>query len=189
VARRLSPAVGAEGRIISIEMLRCLSDRARHYACERGFANLEFRPGLAQRLPLPNGIADAAVNEWTGGIWELGLGPAMVREMARVVRPGGRIAVTHRLVRIPLDRLAEPWVQYDAIYDWVRSAFACPELTILSERIWGQIAPSLIGERANLWRKQYLPCAIDPHDFIYEHETDAGAHADVYLTILAERQP
>jgi ubiquinone/menaquinone biosynthesis C-methylase UbiE len=93
VARRLAPAIGREGVIISIEMRRFLSERARRFACERDLTNLQFRPGLAERLPLPDGSVDAAVNEWTGAIWELGLGPAMVAEMARVVRPGGRIVV------------------------------------------------------------------------------------------------
>lgn len=186
VARRLAPAVGPDGAIISLEMYRCISDRARQIACDRRFTNLHFRPGLAQRIPLPDGVADAAVNEWTGAIWELGLGPAMIGEMRRVVRPGGRIAVTHRLVRLPLARLGEPWVQYEEIYGWVRAAFNRPDLTILGERVWGQVAPSMIGEHASWWRKQYLPCAVDQHDFVYEHEAQEGVHADVYLTIIAE---
>lgn len=186
VARRMAPAVGPDGIVLSIEMIRCLSDRARQFACDRGFTNLHFRPGLAQRLPLADAIADAAVNEWTGAIWELGLGPTMIGEMVRVVRPGGRIAVTHRLVRLPLARLGEPWVQYGQIYDWVRDAFARPDLTIVAERVWGQIAPSLIGENARLWRKQYLPCVTEPFDFAYQSEADAGPHADVYLTMIAQ---
>ncbi|MEG3164346.1 class I SAM-dependent methyltransferase [Sphingomonas sp. PB2P19] len=186
VARRLAPAVGPDGVVLSFEMLRCVSDRARAIACDRGFTNVQFRPGLAQRIPLPDGAADAAVNEWTGAIWELGIGPAMIAEMQRVVRVGGRIAVTHRLVRLPLSRLREPWVQYDEIYGWVRSAFDRPDLTIVAERVWGQIAPSMIGEPASQWRKQYLPCAVDPHDFTYAHEAHEGPHADVYLTIIAE---
>ncbi len=188
VARRLSPAVGDDGLVISIEMYRCLSDRARRFACERNFTNLHFRPGLAQRLPLPDATADAAVNEWTGGIWELGLGPAMIGEMARVVRPGGRIAVTHRLVRLSLDALARPWVQYDDIYKWIREAFVHPGLSIVVERIWGQIVPSMIGDNATLWRKQYMPRLINPYDVIYKSDDGPGARADVYLTIIAQRQ-
>jgi ubiquinone/menaquinone biosynthesis C-methylase UbiE len=187
VARRLAPAVGQEGLIISIEMLRCLTDRARHFACERNFTNLHFRTGVAQRIPLPDGAVDAAVNEWTGGIWELGLGPAMVKEMARVVRPGGRIAVTHRLVQIPLTQLAQPWVQYEEIYDWMRKAFLHPALTIITERVWGQIVPSLVGENATHWRKQYMPRLINPFDLIYECDDNPGVRADVYLTIIAQR--
>jgi ubiquinone/menaquinone biosynthesis C-methylase UbiE len=188
VARRLAPVVGQDGLIISIEMLRCLSDRARHFAGERNLTNVHFRPGLAQRIPLPDGTADAAVNEWTGAIWELGLGPAMVREMARVVRPGGRIAVSHRLVRIPLARLGQPWVQYEEIYDWMRNAFARQELTIITERVWGHTVPSLVGENATEWRKQYIPRLVNPFDMTYQREENPGPHADIYLTIIAERE-
>lgn len=188
VARRLSPAVGQEGLIISIEMLRCLSDHASHFACEKNMFNLHFRPGLAQRIPLPNDTVDAAVNEWTGGIWELGIGPAMVKEMARVVRPGGRIAVTHRLVRLPLNRLGQPWVQYEEIYNWMRDAFTLPDLTIITERVWGQIASSLAGENATHWRKQYMPHIINRFDLTYDCDDYPGSHADIYLTIIAQRQ-
>jgi SAM-dependent methyltransferase len=187
VARRLSPAVGRRGLIISIEMSRCVSDRACSFATERNMTNLQFRTGLAQRIPLPDAAVDAAVNEWTGAIWELGLGPAMVREMTRVVRPGGRIAVSHRLVRLPLARLGQPWVQYDKIHQWMTDAFRQPELTIVRHCVWGQTASSLVGENATLWRKQYLPLLINPHDMIYGSDKEPGDHADVYLTIIAQR--
>lgn len=188
VARRLSPAVGNEGLVISLEMFRCLSDRARRFAWEGGYTNLHFRPGLAQRIPLPDASADAAVNEWTGAIWELGLGPTLIREMARVVRPGGRIAATHRLVQLRLSSLDQPWVQYEKIYAWMREAFTHPELTIVSERVWGQITPSLVGENANLWRKQYMPRLINPFDLIYQQDETPDTCADVYLTVVAQRQ-
>ena len=188
VARRLAPLVGKEGLVISIEMLRCASDRARHFVCERNILNVDFRPGLAQRIPLTDSTVDAAVNEWTAGIWELGLGKAMVSEMTRVVRPGGRLAVTHRLVRLPLTRLGEYWAQYEDIYEWMCDAFEHPQLTIVTKRVWGQVVPTLVGENATFWRKQYLPRLIDPFDMIYEYEDHPGAHADVYLTIIAQRQ-
>ena len=190
VARRLAPAVGPDGIIISIEMRRFLTERARRFAYEGNFTNLQFRPGLAERLPLPDRSVDAAVNEWTGAIWELGLGPTMVKEMARVVRPGGRIAVTHRLVQLGLDALDMPWVQYEKIYRWMRDAFRRPELTIVAERIWGQIVPSTGGQDATLWVEQYMPRLVNPNDRIFPHEdSDQGSsHADVYLTIIAERR-
>jgi ubiquinone/menaquinone biosynthesis C-methylase UbiE len=187
VARRLSPAVGDEGLVISIEMLRLLSDRAAGFACDLGFRNVQFRTGLAQRIPLPDGTVDAAVNEWTGAIWELGLGPAMIREMARVVRIGGRIAATHRLVQLHAGSLANPWVQYPDIYPWMRKAFAQPGLEIVAERVWGQMVPSLAGERANQWRKQYLPRLVDPFDVAFGDDATPDASVDVYLTVVAQR--
>jgi ubiquinone/menaquinone biosynthesis C-methylase UbiE len=189
VARRLAPAVGPHGIVISIELRRFLTERARRFAYEGNFTNLQFRPGRAERLPLPDNSVDAAVNEWTGAIWELGLGPTMVKEMARVVRPGGRIAVTHRLVQLHLDALDKPWVQYEQIYRWVRDAFRHPELTIVAERVWGQTVPSKGGENASLWVEQYMPRLVNPHDRIFPHEDpDRGSSlADVYLTMVAER--
>lgn len=190
VARRLAPSIGADGMIVSIEMRRFLSERARKFACEAGLTMLQFRPGLAERLPLPDASVDAAVNEWTGAIWELGLGPAMVREMIRVVRPGGRIAVSHRLVKLQLGQLAAPWVQYDEIYSWVRRAVEHPDLTIVAERVWGQTVPSLKGENASNWTEQYMPRLLDPEDRLFtDAETEArGPGADVFLTLIAERR-
>ena len=129
------------------------------------------------------------MNEWTGAIWELGLGSTMVKEMARVVRPGGRIAVTHRVVQLQLDALDKPWVQYPRIYDWVRDAFRHPELAIIAQRVWGQIVPSKTGLNASLWREQYVPRLVNPDDRIFPKESFDGesVRADVYLTIVAER--
>jgi SAM-dependent methyltransferase len=190
VARRLSPAVGPDGIVISIDMRRCLTERARRFAWEGNFTNLQFRPGLAERLPLPDESIDAAVNEWTGAIWELGLGPAMVNEMVRVVRPGGRIAVTHRLVQLQLDALDRPWVQYGQIYEWVRDAFRHPELTIVAERVWGQTIPSKGGVNASHWVERYMPRLVNDTDRVFpEEDPDRGASlADVYLTMVAERR-
>lgn len=190
VARRLAPAVGRDGLVISIELRRFLTERARRFAYEGNFTNLQFRPGRAERLPLPDKSVDAAVNEWTGAIWELGLGPTMVEEMVRVVRPGGRIAVTHRLVQLQLRALNEPWVQYEQIYQWMREAFHHPQLTIVSELIWGQTVPSKGVDNASLWVEQYLPRLVNPNDriFLDGEPNDGSSQADVYLTIIAERR-
>jgi SAM-dependent methyltransferase len=187
VARRLRPAVGADGVVVSVELRRMFVERARQFACDANLPNLQFRTGLAQRIPLPDRSVDAAVNEWTGAIWRLGLGPAMVNEMVRVVRPGGRIAVTHRLVQMRLNALTEPWVQYKDIYGWVRRAFDHPELVVVAERVWGQTIPSVTGEDPNKWFERYMPRLMSPRN-----ETVQNQHAtttmDVYLTLVAERR-
>jgi SAM-dependent methyltransferase len=186
VARRLSPAVGQGGVIISIEMRRLLIEQARRFACERGFTNLQFRPGIAQRLPLPDGSMDAAVNEWTGAIWHLGLGPAMLKEMTRVVRPGGRIAVTHRLVTLRLDELGQPTVQFPEIYRWARDAFDQAGLTIIAERVWGQTVPSRSGQLMSGWVERFLPRLVNPPDATFPPE-EGPPPADVFLTLIGER--
>ncbi len=188
VARRLAPAVGPDGVIVSIELRRMFVERARRFACEANLTNLQFRTGMAQRIALPDRSVDAAINEWTGAIWRLGLGPAMVNEMVRIVRPGGRIAVTHRLVQLRFDTLTEPWVQYKDIYAWVRSAFDHPELTVVAERVWGQTIPSVTGEDPNNWFERYLPRLMSPRGETVKNP-HATTTADVYLTMVAERRP
>lgn len=189
VARRLRPAIGAGGRIVSIELRRPLTELARRFACEQDALNLQFRPGNARRLPLPDGSVDAAVSEWTGTIWRLGIGPAMVSEMARVVRPGGRIAVTHRLVQLRLGALDQPWVQYPEIYRWVRDAFEIPELTIVAERVWGQTLPSLAGESTLDWTERFMPRLAPHHGEKLEDDGDPRSPlVDVYMTMIAERR-
>lgn len=185
VARRLAPAVGEEGLVISIEMRRLITERARRFAYEGKLTNLQFRVGLTERLPIPDAAVDAAVNEWTGAIWELGLGDVMLKEMTRVVRPGGRIAVTHRLVQLQLDALGEPWVQYDDIVQWVRDAFDQPGLTIIKERVWGQVVPSKEGEPESEWFEQYMPRLVNPNNGTFHAEHHE--FADVYLTVIAEK--
>lgn len=189
VARRLSLAIGDDGIVISIERRRFIVERARRFALEGNFTNLQFRVGRAERLPLPDGVMEAAVNEWTGAIWELGLGTEMVNEMARVVRPGGRVAVTHRLVQLDVNALHEPWVQYPEIYWWVRDAFRHPELAIVAERVWGQIVPSQAGDNASQWREAHLPRLVNPNNYVLPADDPerATGHADVFLTTIAER--
>jgi SAM-dependent methyltransferase len=190
VARRLAPAIGPDGIIVSIELRRPLTERARRFAYEQSALSLQFRPGLAQRLPLPDGSVDAAVSEWTGAIWRLGIGPAMVSEMARVVRPGGRIAVTHRLVQLRLGALDQPWVQYKDIYRWVRDAFLLPELTIVAERVWGQTLPSVAGEHPRDWTERFMPrLAAHQGEKLEADDGDPRSPlVDVFLTMIAERR-
>ena len=74
--------------------------------------------GQGEILPFRDGAFD---HVYSLGSFNYFSNPAgSLREMARVVRPGGRLAVTHRLVAMHLAALADPWVQYPEIYGWVR---------------------------------------------------------------------
>ena len=54
--------------------------------------------------------------------------------------------------------------------------------------MWGQTVSTLVGEKATAWRKHYLPRVVNPFDVTYSHEEAPGPHADVCLTIIAERR-
>ncbi|MCC7355911.1 MAG: methyltransferase domain-containing protein [Anaerolineae bacterium] len=88
--------VGPNGQVIGVDMTPAMLEKARHNAAIGGFTNVEFREGLAEALPVPGGWADVVISN---GV--LNLIPdkgAALREMARVLKPGGRLQVGDILV-------------------------------------------------------------------------------------------
>jgi len=91
-----SKLVGANGRVIGIDMTPEMINKAQSGAKEMGSTNVEFREGLAEELPLPNDFADVVISN---GV--LNLTPNKVdtlREWSRVLKPGGRLYIGDILV-------------------------------------------------------------------------------------------
>ncbi len=89
--------VGPEGRVIGVDMTPSMLEKARHAAEETGLANVEFREGYAEALPVNDGWADVVISN---GV--LNLMPdkaAGLHEMARVLKPGGRLQIGDILVQ------------------------------------------------------------------------------------------
>jgi len=89
--------VGPSGRVIGIDMTPAMLDKARTSAASAGMRNVEFREGFGESLPVEDGWADVVISN---GV--LNLMPdkdAALREMARVLRPGGRLQIGDILVQ------------------------------------------------------------------------------------------
>lgn len=86
VAELLSPVVG---RVIAVDQSEPMLDAAR--ARLAGRENIEFRTGRFERLPLEDGEADIAVCSLV--LHHLESPEAAIREMKRVLRPGGTALV------------------------------------------------------------------------------------------------
>ena len=87
-ARRVGPAGYAYGLDMTDEML----DLARANAAKAGVANIEFLKGHIERIPLPDDSVDVAISNC---VINLSTDKAsVIAETARVLRPGGRFAVT-----------------------------------------------------------------------------------------------
>ncbi|HEU6446928.1 MAG TPA: arsenite methyltransferase [Verrucomicrobiae bacterium] len=88
--------VGAAGRAIGVDMTPEMLAKARkntaHYQKETGLNNVEFRLGEIEHLPVADNSVDAIISNC---VINLSPDKAQVwREMARVLRPGGRVAVS-----------------------------------------------------------------------------------------------
>ncbi len=102
IAARL---VGPAGRVIGFDMTAEMLKKARAGAAAMGAANVEFREGLAESLPLPDNFADVVISN---GVLNLTLDKtATLREWFRVFKPGGRLQVGDILVEraVPADAL------------------------------------------------------------------------------------
>src|SRR5688500_13059047 len=83
--------VGTAGRVIGIDMTDAQLVKATRLAREHGIANIEFRNAHIEQLPLEDACAHVVISN---GV--INLSPAKERvfaEAARVLRPGGRLAI------------------------------------------------------------------------------------------------
>jgi SAM-dependent methyltransferase len=93
-------AVGAEGRAIGVDMTPKMVELARENARRDGYTNVEFREGRLEALPVDDASVDAVTSNCV-----INLVPdkrKVYAEIARVLRPGGRVVVSDIVVERPL---------------------------------------------------------------------------------------
>jgi len=84
--------VGPEGRAFGLDMTDEMLALAQRNAAEAGATNVEFLKGQIEAIPLPAASVDVVISNCVVNL--AADKPSVFREIARVLRPGGRIGIT-----------------------------------------------------------------------------------------------
>ena len=104
--------VGPEGLVIGIDMTDAIIDKARRNIAHSGLTNVEVRKGVIESLPVEAGSVD-----WVFSNCVINLSPdkaAVFAEVARVLKPGGRMMVSDIVVEDLPDQVRRDDVFYGA---------------------------------------------------------------------------
>jgi len=180
------PKVGKSGRAIGIDMTHEMIAKARkniaHYTQTTGLDNVEFRLGEIEHLPVPDNSVDVIISNC---VLNLSIDKQQVwNEIARVLKPGGRVAVSDIALLKPLP---------DAVKEIVESWAGCVAGAIPVETMRSQMEFAGFDEITLTPKLHYVEALTAANDPLYTKVTellpDGQSASDVItsLDILARK--
>jgi len=169
--------VGPAGRVIGVDMTPEMTTKARRniaaYRARTGLENVEFRLGEIEHLPVADNSVDVVISNCV-----INLSPdkpQVWREIARVLKPGGRVAVSDLALLRPLPAAVLQMVE--ALIGCVAGAVLADETRQMAEAAGlvdialtpkSEYIESMTGWNDPLYKTitQHLPAGTKPSDFI-----------------------
>jgi SAM-dependent methyltransferase len=155
------PRVGGAGRAIGVDMTPEMLAKARRnldaYRRRTGLDNVEFRLGEIEHLPVPDASVDAVISNCV-----INLSPdkpQVWREIARVLRPGGRVAVSDLALLRPLP---------EAIRGMVEALVGCVAGAVLVSETEAMIRAAGLADIALKPKTGYIEAMTDWNDPLYQ---------------------
>ncbi len=174
------PKVGPTGRVIGVDMTPDMLSKARKniaaYTKQSGLSNVEFRLGEIENLPVADATADVVISNCV-----LNLStdkPRVWREIARVLKPGGRVAVSDLALLRPLP---------EAVRADVEALIGCVAGAALVEETRAQMQAAGLTDIVLTPKPGYIDAMTDWQDPLYRRIIDAlpaGAKPGDYITSL-----
>jgi SAM-dependent methyltransferase len=172
--------VGATGRAIGVDMTAEMLGKARQniaaYRERTGLDNVEFRLGEIEHLPLADNSVDAVISNC---VINLSPDKAQVwREIARVLKPGGRVAVSD----LALLKALPP-----AVAESVEALVGCVAGAVLVSETERMAKEAGLGEIVTKSKAAYIDGMVDWQDPLYQKiiaDLPAGAKPSDYITSL-----
>ena len=181
------PKVGATGKVIGVDMTPNMLSKARasiaSYTRQTGLNNVEFRLGEIENLPVAAASADVVISNCV-----LNLSPdkpQVWREIARVLKPGGRVAVSDLALLRPLP---------ESVRQDVEALVGCVAGAVLVEETRKQATAVGLANLVLTPKPQYIDAMTDWQDPLYRkiiESLPAGTKPSDFITSLdvAGRKP
>ncbi len=170
--------VGARGRVIGVDMTSEMVSKARGnlsvYRTRSGFDNVEFRLGEIENLPVADSSADVVISNCV-----LNLSPdkpRVWREIARVLRPGGRVAVSDLALLRPLP---------ESVRRDLEALVGCVAGAVMVDETRRMMEDAGLSEIEVVAKPQYVESMTDCQDPLYKRilaALPAGTKVSEFVT-------
>jgi ubiquinone/menaquinone biosynthesis C-methylase UbiE len=172
--------VGPTGRAIGVDMTADMLSKARRniesYRRQTGLDNVEFRLGEIEHLPVADATVDAVISNCV-----INLSPdkpQVWREIARVLKPGGRVAVSDLALTKPLP---------ESVVEMVEALVGCIAGAVLVSETERMAREAGLEEIVLTPKTGYVDAMSDWQDPLYRkiiEKLPAGAKPGDYITSL-----